>query len=304
MMSAAGAPRVSGLPDARMRFHGKKSLNAMYAPSGVEVWQPMQCLSAASGKQPAQLKGQAFDFITAAGGRQAAAPAWSHDGTFIVYTSLTDSPDAAPRGAVVSGRLGSAASADLYEVPYARTGQSSGAPVAGASDPALAEYYPALSADDQLIAFNRIPQADASHAHAAIGSTGDSTWDGMYAQPLTEVFGVARDGGASPLRLEANSPPDCPGVPASPGINNNWPKWSPEVGSAGGKLYYWLICSSWRDGLRSASGAPIAQLYVAAVVQDEAGLLRSFPAIYLWNQPTDISNHTPAWDVFQIPTVQ
>ena len=57
----------------------------------------------------------------------------------------------------------------------------------------------------------------------------------------------------------------------------------------------------WRADL--LGGSHIAQLYVAGVVQDEVGI-HSFPAIYLWNQPTDISNHTPAWDVFQIPTVQ
>src|SRR5262249_37977792 len=135
------------------------------------------------------------------------------------------------------------------------SGQASGTPVAGASDAAYAEYYPSLSADDRLIAFNRIPQGDASRSHTPIGNVGETSWDGMYAQPLTEVVVVSRSGG-DPVRLDANSPPNCPGAPQSPGINNSWPKWSPEASSYGGKTYYWLIFSSWRDGLHSPNGSP------------------------------------------------
>jgi hypothetical protein len=90
---------------------------------------------------------------------------------------------------------------------------------------------------------------------------------------------------------------------ASPGINNSWPKWSPQAVTYGGKTYYWLIFSSWRDGARAANMSPIAQLYVTGVVQDETGIV-THGAIYLWNQPADTSNHTPAWDVFQIPVVE
>jgi hypothetical protein len=109
-------------------------------------------------------------------------------------------------------------------------------------------------------------------------------------------------GGVAAHRLAANSAPECAHVP-TPGVNNSWAKWSPEVQQFGGKTYYWLIFSSWRDGARAANMTPIAQLYVTGVVQDETGIA-TFGAIYLWNQPADISNHTPAWDVFQIPVVE
>jgi hypothetical protein len=39
----------------------------------------------------------------------------------------------------------------------------------------------------------------------------------------------------------------------------------------------------------------------AGVVQN--GQTQTFPALYLWNQPSKEANHTPAWDVFDIPPV-
>jgi hypothetical protein len=249
--------------------------------------------STATGTQPAQLKGQAFDVIARTGDpRGAAAPVWSHDGSFIVYTS-TD--------AEKSGRLGSGV-ADLYRVDFNARAGGMAKPIDGAATTATAEYYPALSGDDELIAYNSIPQATASVSHAAIGNVGSQSWDGMYAQPATEVFVVPSAGG-TPTRLAANDPPSCAGA-ASPGINNSWPKWSPEPTTLAGKTYYWLIFSSWRDGAHAPNMTPIAQLYITGVVEDGSGHLETHGAIYLWNQPATTSNHTPAWDVFQIPIVQ
>jgi len=258
-------------------------------PNAALAWFDLE--STASGTQATQLKGQAWDVIARTGdARGAAAPTWSHDGTFIVYTS-TDSEK--------SGRLGTGV-ADLYRVPFANRAGGTATPIDGAADAATAEYYPALSGDDALIAYNSIPQATASTSHPSIGNTGASSWDGMYAQPATEVFVIPSAGG-KPTRLAANDPPTCAGAP-SPGINNSWPKWSPEALADNGRTYYWLIFSSWRDGARAMNGAPIAQLYVTGVVQDANGI-ETHGAIYLWNQPATISNHTPAWDVFQIPVI-
>jgi len=75
--------------------------------------------------------------------------------------------------------------------------------------------------------------------------------------------------------------------------------------------YYWLVFSSNRTDIPPISsnyGAKrsiqISQLYVAPVIMDETGLPRSYPAIYLWNQPQNTVNTTPAWEVFQIPPVE
>ena len=86
-------------------------------------------------------------------------------------------------------------------------------------------------------------------------------------------------------------------------MNNTWAKWSPDAPTANGNTYYWVIFSSWRQGLTDPStGNPLAQLFMTVIVQTELGI-QTYPAVYLWNQPANISNFTPAWDVFKIGSV-
>jgi hypothetical protein len=218
----------------------------------------------------------------------AAAPSFSHDGTQIVYTSTNANQD---------GRLG-VGTADLYTVPFGARAGGTATPVQGAADPNYAEYYPAFSPDDALIAFNRLTQADAN-----VTPTGAPYDGGMYFNPAAEVWVVPSAGGTA-LRLAANDPPACtPAVtpntrvyPDKTGWDNSWAKWSPEVKTANGTKYYWLIFSSYRYDVSPTRG----QLYMTAVVKPEAGPLATYPAVYLWNQDQTTSNHTPAWDTFKI----
>ena len=218
----------------------------------------------------------------------AAAPSFSHDGTQIVYTSTNANQD---------GRLG-VGTADLYTVPYGDRAGGTAAPVAGASDPNYAEYYPAFSPDDRLIAFNKLSQANAN-----VTPTGEPYDGGMYFNPAAEVWVVPTAGGTA-TRLAANDPPACtPAVtpnpivyPTTTGWDNSWAKWSPEVAVVNGTKYYWLIFSSYRYDISPTRG----QLYMTAVVQSEVGLIATYPAVYLWNQDQTTSNHTPAWDTFKI----
>ncbi|HVV82390.1 MAG TPA: hypothetical protein VHE35_04895 [Kofleriaceae bacterium] len=197
---------------------------------------------------------------------QAAAPAISHDGTRLAYTSSVF---------VSSGVNLDRGNGDLYVIPYGDRQGGAAAPVAGASSPSFSEHYPSFSADDALLAFTRVPAAQSS-----------------YDNPESEVFVVPSAGGAA-VRLEANQPPACGGR-QSPGIANSWPKWSPRVADAGGVRYYWLTFSSRRE----PNGLP--QLYVAAVTV-AGSAMTTYPAVYLWNQPAGESNHTPAWDELDIP---
>jgi hypothetical protein len=41
----------------------------------------------------------------------------------------------------------------------------------------------------------------------------------------------------------------------------------------------------------------------AAIVVDEVGQMTTYPALYLWNQPSTDGNHTPSWDDFVIPPI-
>ena len=233
--------------------------------------------------------------------RYAAAPSWSRapNDDFVVFTATSN---------VKSGRLGTG-TAHLYQVPYSRTGAQPATPIPGdASDPNYAEYYGTLSADDAYIVYDRISAADAATNHPSLDTSATGcnpspcVWEGMYMQPKTELFVIPEAGGTA-TRLAANDPPQCPGQMTSPGINNTWAKWSPEVVTApSGDVYYWLIFSSWRQGMVDANGSPIAQLFMTVMVQTELGV-QTYPAVYLWNQPANISNFTPAWDVFKIGVV-
>ena len=51
-------------------------------------------------------------------------------------------------------------------------------------------------------------------------------------------------------QLKANQTPvQCSGK-MSPGVNNHWPKWSPDrMKAANNRTYYWMIFSSNRYGL-------------------------------------------------------
>ena len=102
--------------------------------------------------------------------------------------------------------------------------------------------------------------------------------------------------GGSAIRLAANDAAACQAV-TSPGLTNDWPKWSPRAVAANGKTYYWLTFSSKR------TDATNAQLYVTAVVVDSSGQVTTHPALYLWNQPAADGNHTPSWDDFSIPPI-
>ncbi len=237
--------------------------------------------------------GKSYGFLARDGdSRGAEGPTWSHDGKTIVYVST----DAAKDGRLATG------TADLYAVPYNNRAGGTATPVAGASDPSESEYYPAYSPDDKYIAFDRAPGSE-----------------NMYYNPHSEVF-VVPAGGGNAARLDANDPPACTGV-TSPGITNSWAKWSPQVTVCSGKTYYWVIFSSSRDGvlfnpanLMSGGMVPTSQLYVTAIVDDGTGALTTYPALYIWNQPSTYtgtqafngspqSNHTPTWEIVDIPPV-
>lgn len=239
-------------------------------------------------------QGKTYGFINRNNdSNSASCPTWSHDGTKIVYASNN-----APK----SGRI-DVGSSDLYVVPFdASAKQSTGnaAPISGASASNVNEYYPAFSPDDKYIAYN-----------SAQGSPGN-----MYYNPQAEIFVIPASGGTG-TRLAANSPPSCSGK-QSPGVYNSWARWSPEYPSCNGKTYYWLIFSSGRLGNNFTGGStnfrmgipnePTSQLYLTSMVDDGSGNLKTFPAVYIWNQSTQTpdgmyaqSNHTPAWETVSIP---
>jgi hypothetical protein len=198
----------------------------------------------------------------------AAEATFSHDGKQIVYVSGNSFAD---------GRF-SYGPGDLYAVPYSSRAGGAAEKLVGASDPNYTEYYPAFSPDDAYVAFTRFQ------------GTGDS-----YSNPQAEVLVVPSAGGTA-TRFGANDPPACQSGATSPGVTNDWAKWSPEATTASnGETYYWVVFSSKRSGH--------AQLYLAAMTVAGGTLDASYPALYLWNQPSTDDNHTPSWDDYQIPSI-
>ena len=212
-------------------------------------------------------QGTAWNVLARTGDSGAAAYAsFDHSGQNVLYVS-------SPSGMVASGVTLN--DGDLHMAPWNNRAGGASTAIAGASDPSFNEYYPTLSPDDHLIAFNRLMAGQRSYNNAA-----------------AELFVIPAAGGNA-VRLAANDPPACAGR-TSPGLTNSWPKWAPEAEQAGGKTFYWLTFSS----RRNTAGNP--QLYATAIVIDENGMT-TYPSLYLWNQPAAENNHTPAWDIFQIP---
>jgi hypothetical protein len=246
------------------------------------------------------LKGTAWNWIyPPTSGKYAAAPSWSHmpGNDFVVFTAASK---------VRSGRLATG-TAHLYQVPYSKTAPQAATPIPGMDDltnPRYAQYYGTLSFDDAYIVYDQIPAAAAAATHPDLNTTdpgcsGTCSWDGMYMQPAAELYVTPTVGGPG-VRLAANDPPSCPEQPKSGTINNSWGKWSPDVATFNGSTYYWIVFSSWRQGGTDTNGDPIAQLFMTAIVKSATGLIETYPAVYLWNQPANVSNFTPAWDVFKI----
>jgi len=228
----------------------------------------------------------------------AAMPTWSHDGSKIVYVSTNaalsgrlnqENPNPGPgTGATIANTDAQRVPGltNLYVVPFNNGSGGEATPIAGAATTTAEEYYPDLSPDDQFVAFTRVPAGE----HMYLNSHAE-----IYLAPLVR---------GSAIRLVANDPPACSGK-ISPGVNNNWARFAPDVTYGTRGVYYWLLFSSTRANLPpglSSKGRtiPIQQLYLAPIIISETNVI-TYPAIYLWNQPTDTVNITPEWVTYTMP---
>ena len=230
----------------------------------------------------------------------AGGPNWSHnvDGVdAIVYASTNLGTKDGHMDCEMSG---SDCTSDIYVVPYNGGAGGIAAPLPGAADPELSEYYPAWSPDDQLIAFNRVP-------------TGMS----MYGSPAADIYVVAYNGGAGSIEvpLRSNDPVACTGaLPHT--VQNTWPKFAPNPldpttqepvpqKDSAGNTYYWIAFSSTRSPQSPMDPGNQdkrkEQLYIAGIVVGADGTIATFAPIYLWNQDYTVNNLIPAWGEFRIP---
>ena len=198
----------------------------------------------------------------------AGAPSWSHDGNDDRRTSrpTPTATDASTTAPPTSGRC-----------PTTQGGRQRGTPLPGASANGMRNFYPSFSPDDKLRRLRR-------------GHVGQH----VQQRPPTSSTSCPPRAARRPASRRTTRP-RARGK-TSPGVTNSWPKWAPTPGTTpDGRTFYWVVFSSIRD----PGGNP--QLYVTPVVVDGAGKVTTYHALYLWNQPADENNHTPAWDNFQIP---
>ena len=146
-------------------------------------------------------------------------------------------PGAAERCGTQDGRLYKGA-ADLYEVPYGDKAGGVATPVAGASTAENEEYYPALSPDDQLLAFTRVP----------VGQE-------MYANTSAEMYVVPHRRVRRRTRLTANDPPVCSGK-SSPASTTTGPSGRPTRPTYGNNDL--LLADLLVEPLRVAAGDDVA----------------------------------------------
>jgi Tol biopolymer transport system component len=198
-------------------------------------------------------------------------PDWSPSGALVVFARQTGG--GAPCFLGLCGSNPGVDSAALY-LSDVTGGSNFSAPrllVQGAGG--TNNYYPTISPDGSVVAFNR--------------STMNS-----YDAPDARLMAVSTSGSAQPADLAL----------ANVAVGNSWPKFAPFVSHFGGKTIFWLTFSSRRDyGYRIAnSGVPkddqIAQLWMVAVSPDDVAQGGGgFPAFWLPFQDPSTGNHIAQW---------
>jgi hypothetical protein len=223
-------------------------------------------------------------------------PFWSPDGMHFAFTSYdpaasTDTANRANGDLKVGGRIW-VATAD-------ETGPRDDARELIPREPGMTSYYPTISADGVLLAFNKASCSGLMNP----GGYGTGPCDGY--DDISASLWLTSPAGRTPVKLvQANG---------GDGNGNSWPRWSPNSGDFRGQKLYWLAFSSRRNyGLQINTAGPMAavpQLWFAAVVvaSGEFGGVGdpSYPPVWLPNQNLEPSlpagNHVPQWVKVAIP---
>ncbi|MBI5609964.1 MAG: PD40 domain-containing protein [Deltaproteobacteria bacterium] len=204
---------------------------------------------------------------------QQAFPTWSPDGKTVVYASAKD----------VGNGFSASQPTKLYAVPFNGGEGDLAAPISGADDDNVFQYYPTFSIDGQYIAFNRV-DLNAAACPASAGG-GPSSGGGTYDNCNAELWIIPAAGGA-PIRLDLANQSTDP-------LTNSWPTF----GNVPGNLY-WMAFSSKRSyGFLHTGSPPTPQIYVAAIDPKKlaAGQDGSYAALWLPGQDMTSGNHIARW---------
>lgn len=219
--------------------------------------------------------GKATNLVQGGDLGQQAFPAWSKDGSTVVYASSAN---------VGNGFAASVATA-LYTVPF-NGGQGGKAQVvAGADDADVFHYYPTFTLDGKYIVYNRAATTGSpcpsSGSSGGPSSGGEGTYDNCHA----ELWMIPATGG-NPIRLDLANESLEP-------LTNSWPT----LGIVPGQ-YHWMAFSSRRNyGFLHTGNPPSPQIYMAAIdpLKIAAGQDPSYAALWLPGQDMAAGCHIARW---------
>jgi hypothetical protein len=239
-------------------------------------------------------------------------PFWSASGKLFAFTSFatpdigTYNPDGLNGDMKRGGQIAIASAT--------ATGINDDAHVLVARENNVTKYYPAISNDDALVAYDQStcgidPDVYTDLAASPqIGVYGSQTCDG-YDDSSASMW-LTSPSGMRPLRLDMLN-----GSPSGAYANAR-PQWSPTTGTFRGEKLYWIVFSSRRPyGLQVNNGTPLTtrpQLWLGGVlVGAELTLDPSAAPVWLPNQnatpvgalPNQVptGNHTPQWVPVAVP---
>jgi hypothetical protein len=167
----------------------------------------------------------------------------------------------------------------------------------------VTSYYPAISSDGRLLAFDKSTCGTGAEPEPHKGALdyGNGPCDGY--DDWTATLWLTTPAGGRQTRLDrANGPAAA---------SNSWPRFSPNAGSFRAGTLHWIVFSSRRPygtqvnyGVTPPSQRP--QLWIAGVFADgEVASDPSFAPVWLPNQnPSQAlpsSNHTPQWAAVAVP---
>jgi hypothetical protein len=225
-------------------------------------------------------------------------PFWSHDGSYLVYTSFATPATADSTGnpGGLNGDLkknGAIAIADATPM-----GIMDDPKVIVSRDSKVTNYYPCISEDSKYIVFNQSTcGTDPDINYNGSAGYGTSTCDG-YDDSSAKLWWVPISGGATKRLDNANG--------GSMNYDNSWPRFSPDVGMFRGATLYWVAFSSRRPyGSQLNTGTLMTsqpQLWFTGVVAGEnIATDPSRAPVWLPGQNAMqstgmvVGNHVPQW---------
>lgn len=282
---AASSPTATGLDGLKKNRKGNFATFTTFGPDATRMV-TMYRGSLTLRTVPDLLSQKDGLFATATGERKT-DPFWSANGAYFAFTSYDPAQDP-----TVNSRFNgdTKTGGQIWVATADAMGPHDDAKLIVPRASGVTSYYPTVSHDGTLLAFNKSSCA----GPANVGNYGTGACDGY--DDITASLWLTTPDAKPPVNLvHAN---------AGDQNSNSWPRWSPDSGNFRSQRLYWLAFSSRRPyGLQINSGGGTGakpQLWFAAVlVGGEFVTDPSAAAVWLpgqnLSQASPTGNHVPQW---------